>query len=47
VRLSTAVSTGAVRIDLETAVDNLTAQRLYESLGYVREQAFHKYSLAL
>jgi AcrR family transcriptional regulator/GNAT superfamily N-acetyltransferase len=42
-----AVSTGAVRIDLETAVDNLGAQRLYESLGYVREQAFHKYSLAL
>jgi AcrR family transcriptional regulator/ribosomal protein S18 acetylase RimI-like enzyme len=42
-----AASTGAIRIDLETAVDNTGAQRLYESLGYVREQAFFKYSLAL
>jgi len=42
-----ALATGAVRIDLETAVDNTVAQKLYESLGYQREQSFHKYSLAL
>lgn len=41
------LQTGAARIDLETAIDNLPGQALYESLGYVREAAFHKYSLAL
>ena len=38
-----AASRGAVRVSLETAVDNHAAQRLYESLGYVRETAFHRY----
>lgn len=42
-----ALQTGAARIDLETAIDNLAGQALYESLGYLRETAFHKYSLAL
>jgi AcrR family transcriptional regulator/ribosomal protein S18 acetylase RimI-like enzyme len=42
-----ALRSGALRIDLETAVDNTAAQALYESLGYVREQQFHKYSLSL
>jgi AcrR family transcriptional regulator/ribosomal protein S18 acetylase RimI-like enzyme len=37
----------AGRIDLETAVDNYSAQALYESLGYEREVEFYKYSLAL
>ncbi len=37
----------ASRIDLETAVDNYTAQALYESLGYERERDFYKYSLEL
>jgi TetR/AcrR family transcriptional repressor of bet genes len=37
----------ASRIDLETAVDNYTAQGLYEGLGYERETHFYKYSLAL
>jgi AcrR family transcriptional regulator/L-amino acid N-acyltransferase YncA len=37
----------ASRIDLETAVDNYTAQALYESLGYERERDFYKYSLDL
>ncbi|MFM7273339.1 MAG: N-acetyltransferase family protein [Gammaproteobacteria bacterium] len=41
------LQTGAARIDLETAIDNLPGQALYESLGYLRETAFHKYSLAL
>ena len=42
-----AAETGAARIDLETAVDNLPAQRLYKDLGYVREQQFFKYSLPI
>ena len=42
-----AVESGALRIDLETAVDNTIAQELYESLGYIRETQFHKYSLNL
>ena len=42
-----AAETGAARIDLETAVDNLPAQRLYKDLGYAREQQFFKYSLPI
>jgi TetR/AcrR family transcriptional repressor of bet genes len=42
-----AQETGAARIDLETAVDNLPGQRLYKDLGYVREQHFLKFSLGL
>ena len=40
-----AIETGASRIDLETDTENLTAQRLYESLGYERDNVFFKYSL--
>jgi len=40
-----AKSTGASRIDLETAVDNINAQALYETLGYERDTEFFKYSL--
>jgi ribosomal protein S18 acetylase RimI-like enzyme len=32
------------RIDLTTAHDNLTAQALYESMGWVRDQVFRAYS---
>ena len=32
--------TGAVGLTLSTAVDNLRAQPLYESLGYVRDTGF-------
>lgn len=42
-----ATSVCARRIDLETAMDNLSAQGLYEQLGYARDQAFYKYSLEL
>jgi ribosomal protein S18 acetylase RimI-like enzyme len=37
----------ACRIDLETATDNAIGQALYEGLGYERDTAFYKYSLAL
>ena len=36
---------GAVRVTLETAVDNRAAQALYESLGYVCDTAFQRYHL--
>lgn len=39
--------TRAVRIDLETAVDNYNAQALYEELDYERDREFYKYSLEL
>ncbi|MGB0669651.1 MAG: GNAT family N-acetyltransferase, partial [Porticoccaceae bacterium] len=42
-----ALESGASRIDLETAVDNISAQGLYETLGYKRDSDFYKYSLAL
>lgn len=42
-----ASETGASRIDLSTARDNLVAQKLYESLGYQRDDEFLVYSLAL
>lgn len=42
-----AVSTGAKGLVLETATDNLGAQRLYESLGYVRDNGYYTYCLDL
>jgi ribosomal protein S18 acetylase RimI-like enzyme len=36
---------GAVRVDLETAIDNIVGQSLYESIEYVRDLEFYKYSL--
>jgi ribosomal protein S18 acetylase RimI-like enzyme len=38
---------GVARLDLATAKDNLTAQALYESHGWVRDEKFFTYSLAL
>jgi ribosomal protein S18 acetylase RimI-like enzyme len=42
-----ALETGAKRLTLATAMDNTTAQRLYESLGYQRDKKFYYYSLEL
>lgn len=42
-----AEETGASSITLETAPDNATARRLYESLGYRAEGAFMQYVLDL
>lgn len=36
---------GAKGLVLETAVDNLSAQKLYERLGFVRDTAFYRYAL--
>jgi TetR/AcrR family transcriptional repressor of bet genes len=43
--LAHAKASGASRIDLETEIDNVNAQQLYESLGYIRDTVFYKYSL--
>jgi ribosomal protein S18 acetylase RimI-like enzyme len=38
---------GAGALELSTATDNVAAQRLYESDGWVRDTAFYVYSLGL
>lgn len=35
---------GMARLDLTTAKDNVTAQALYESLGWERDEVFYTYS---
>ena len=42
-----ALETGAKGLVLETATDNVTAQGLYESLGYVRDTGYFTYMLDL
>jgi GNAT superfamily N-acetyltransferase len=42
-----AVQTGAARLELSTAVDNRTAQSVYERLGWQRDTAFLHYQLEL
>jgi GNAT superfamily N-acetyltransferase len=38
---------GAVRLELSTAITNVPAQRLYEALGWKRDEEFYVYSLSL
>jgi ribosomal protein S18 acetylase RimI-like enzyme len=38
---------GAASLSLSTGVDNAAAQRLYESLGWIRDASFYEYNLAL
>ena len=38
---------GAVRLSLNTDVQNLPAQALYASMGWARDQKYHAYHLAL
>lgn len=40
-----AIETGAHGMMLETAVDNFTAQRLYERMGWIRETEFYVYNI--
>jgi len=42
-----ACSDGAARLELATARDNIAARTLYEAEGWVRDNEFHRYSLAL
>jgi ribosomal protein S18 acetylase RimI-like enzyme len=39
--------TGAVRLALSTQISNGSAQKLYESLGYVKDEEFYHYGLRL
>jgi GNAT superfamily N-acetyltransferase len=38
---------GAARLSLSTAITNVAAQKLYESLGWKRDEAFCEYGLLL
>lgn len=42
-----AADSGAKIVELSTATDNLKAQALYESLGYIRDTDFYSYELRL
>jgi ribosomal protein S18 acetylase RimI-like enzyme len=42
-----AMTLGADRVTLETALDNIKAQALYEDLGYSRDEEFFVYNLEL
>jgi len=42
-----AIQTGANNLSLSTAPDNYSAQRLYEKLGYKRDEQFYHYELNL
>lgn len=42
-----AQASGASHLELSTAKDNWSAQALYESLGYVRDEEFYFYELEL
>jgi GNAT superfamily N-acetyltransferase len=42
-----AIESGAKELTLETAKNNLTAQRLYEGCGWKRDDVFYKYNLAV
>ena len=43
----TARAAGAVRLELATAITNTTAQRLYEKLGWKRDEEFYVYGMSL
>lgn len=42
-----ALETGAVRIVLATQISNVSAQLVYESLKYTKDEAFYHYTLKL
>jgi ribosomal protein S18 acetylase RimI-like enzyme len=42
-----AIETGAKSISLSTALDNDSAQRLYEKNGYIRDSQFYYYELRI
>jgi ribosomal protein S18 acetylase RimI-like enzyme len=44
--IETARATGAVRLELATAITNVSAQRLYELLGWQRDE-FYLYGFLL
>ena len=47
VAAETGRAAGAVRLELSTAITNVSAQRLYKALGWKRDEEFYVYSLSL
>lgn len=39
--------TNSARIDLGTAIDNYTAQALYEKIGFIKDTEYFSYSLSV
>ncbi len=44
--LNLAKEIGAIRVALATAKDNLSAQSLYEKIGFIRDNDYYSYSLS-
>ena len=42
-----ALESGAIRVTLDTQTWNTTAQRLYEFMGYVKNDEFYNYNLCI
>ncbi|MBD2294165.1 GNAT family N-acetyltransferase [Anabaena sphaerica FACHB-251] len=42
-----AKKSGAIRVSLATQISNLTAQKLYESRDYIKNEEFYHYALGL
>lgn len=42
-----AQETNAVRVSLATSIDNINAQKLYESHDYIRDELYYHYSLSI
>ena len=45
--INLAKSTGSIRIDLGTAKNNLSAQALYEKIGFIQDTEYFSYSLSI
>ena len=42
-----AINNDFERIELSTAINNLKAQKLYESLDYIRDKQYYSYELKI
>jgi ribosomal protein S18 acetylase RimI-like enzyme len=42
-----AIKTGAIRISLATQFSNSPAQKLYEAMGYKKNDTFYHYNLSI
>jgi len=45
--VETGRAAGAVRLELATAITNVSAQRLYETLGWQRDEGYYQYGFSL
>ena len=42
-----AINNNFLRIELSTSIDNYSAQKLYESLDYIRDKEYYDYGLEI